>query len=126
MPTFISDPPQIVYIVLGVCLVVSGAIAAQKQDRRAILPFVAVFFAMLAVFLIDKFIESPREESVRRAQMMAAAADANHPDAFVAQVADTFEYRGDGEPKKLTREQMKSHHIWSQLRQFDVHVAVWE
>ncbi|MCI0701146.1 MAG: hypothetical protein L0241_08690 [Planctomycetia bacterium] len=126
MPTFLSDPPQFVYIILGLTLVVTAAIAAQKQDRKAILPFVAAFGLMLLVFLIDKFIESPREQSVRRAEMMAAAADAKNPDAFIEHIAETFEYQGEGEPQKVKREDLKNSHFWSMLRQLNVRVVVWD
>jgi hypothetical protein len=127
MPTFLSDPPQLVYIVLGLALVVTGAIAAQKQDRKAILPFVAAFGLMLVVFLIDKFIESPREESVRRAQMMSVAADAKNPEAFIEHIAETFEYQGEEtEPRKIKRDDLKNSHFWSMLRQLNVRVVVWD
>ena len=49
MPTFLSDPPQIVYLLLGGLLVITGAIAAQKQDRRSAIPFSIAFLLTLPV-----------------------------------------------------------------------------
>jgi hypothetical protein len=125
MPTFLSDPPQLVYIVLGGLLVVTGLIAAQKQDRRSVVPFVVAFFLMLLVFIIDKAVESPREEAVRRITFMALAADAKHPDAFAEHLADKVEIESGTQSKSYTREELKTHGFWQTLRHFNVHVAVW-
>ena len=123
----ISDPPQALYLALGVAFVVTGVIAAQYQSRRKLIPFVIVLLLLVGLFLVDRLFESPREESVRRAQAIAAAADARNPDAFVSHLADTIEYSaGDGTPHKLTRDQIKSHGFWGTLRHFNVHVAVWD
>ena len=126
MPTFLTDPPQALYLVLGGLLVVTALVAAQRQDRRTAIPFAAAFFLMLAAFLIDKLNESPREEAVRRAMLMAAAADAMRPDAFAEQLAEQVTIRtGPSQSKTLTREELKKHPFWDTLRTFDVHVAVW-
>lgn len=127
MPTFLIDPPQIVYLLLGGLLVVTGGIAAQKQDRRSAIPFALAFLLMLLVFLLDKTSESPREEAVRRTYVMAQAADAKNPDAFVAHVADTVAIQtGQGQTKTVTREELKKSGFWGMLRQHNIHVAVWD
>jgi hypothetical protein len=127
MPTFLSDPPQLVYILLAGLLIVSGALAAQKQDRRAVIPFGVAFLLMMLVFLIDRFSESPREEAVRRVHMMAMAADAKNPDAFVEHLADKVTVQtAEGQTKTATREEFKKSHFWSLLKQWNVHVAVWD
>jgi hypothetical protein len=127
MPTFFSDPPQVVYLLLGGLLIITGAIAAQKQDRRAAVPFGVAFLLMLLVFLLDKTSESPREEAVRRTHMMAQAADAKNPDAFLAHVADTITIQtGQGQTKTITRDELKNSGFWGMLRQSDIHVAVWD
>jgi hypothetical protein len=126
MPPFLADPPQILYLVLGGLLVVTGAIAAQKQDRRAAIPFGVAALLMLLLFLIDRFSESPREEAVRRVYMMQMAADAKNPDALVAQVADRVTIAAGNESgKTLTREELKNHAFWGTLKAANVHVAVW-
>jgi hypothetical protein len=125
MPTLLSDPPQWLYLVLGGLLVVSGALAAQKQDRRAIIPFGIAFLLMMFLFLLDKFFESPREEATRRVFLMSVAADAKNPDAFVEHVADKVEVpTALGGTKTLTREELKKSPFWDQLKQFQVQVSV--
>ena len=127
MPTFLSDPPQLVYLLLGGLLVVTGAVAAQKQDRRATVAFGVAFLLMLLMFLLDKSSESHREEAVRRTHMMAQAADAKNPDAFVEHVADRVTIAAGNETgKTVTRDELKRSGFWAMLRQLDAHVAVWD
>lgn len=125
MPPVIADPPQWVYLVLGGLLVVTGAIAAQKQDRRAALAFGGAFLLMLLVFLLDKLFESPREEAVRRAYMIGLAADAKNPDMFLEHVADKVAVQTDqGQTKTATRDELKKSQFWSLLKEYSVGVTV--
>ena len=127
MPTFLIDPPQIVYLLLGGLLVITGGLAVQKQDRRALIPFVIALLLMLLVFLLDKTGESPREEASRRVYLMALAADAKNPDAFVEHVADRIDIQtAQGQIKSVTRDELKKSGFWGMLRQLNVHVAVWD
>jgi hypothetical protein len=126
MPTFLSDPPQTFYLILGGIVVVTGAVAARRQDRKSLAAFAIALGALVLLVLIDRSIESPREEAVRRVNEMVNAADARNPDAFVAHLADTIEYKGTGEPQRLTREQVRNSHFWSLLRVHNVHVAAWD
>lgn len=122
---FIADPPQWVYLVLAGLLVVTGALTAQKQDRRTALAFGVAFLLMLAVFLLDKFLESPREEAVRRAHMIGLAADAKNPDLFVEHVADKVSVQTDlGQTKVATREELRKSQFWKLLKDFSVRVSV--
>lgn len=127
MPTFLSDPPQTVYLLLGAVLVVTAAVAARKQDRKSLVPFGIALGVLLLVLLLDRALESPREEAVRRVQAMAHAADTRNPDAFVAHIADRLEYKGMGNtPITVTREQVKASGFWHVLRAHNVHVAAWD
>ena len=125
MPPIISDPPPAVYLVLIACVVVTGAIAAQRQNRKSAIAFGIAVALLLAVFLIDRLFDSPREEAVKGAQAMSAAADAHNPDAFVSHFADTFVYHGEGAPQPATRSELKASPFWGLLRQLNIHVAVW-
>ena len=121
------DPPQYVYLILGGLLVVTGVIAAQRQDRRSTIRFGIAFLLMAVVFLIDRLNESPREEAARRTYLMAQAADAKNPDAFVEHVADTFVYQNtpSGQPHTVTREQLRASPFWGMLKQNNVRVVAW-
>ncbi len=125
MPTFISDPVPAVYLFWAAALIGTAAVAAQRQDRKSGVTFLSVAVLFAVLFLLDRFIDSPREEAVKNAQAMAAAADTNNPDEFVKHVADPFVYYSEGPPRTVTRSELKSSQFWPMLRQFNVHVAVW-
>jgi hypothetical protein len=125
MPSFLADPPQWMYLVLGGLLVVTGAVATQKQDRRAVTAFGIAFLLMLFLFLLDRVGESPREEAIRRVHLMGMAADAKNPDAFVEHIADKVEVQTDqGRMQPATRDELKNAPFWTLLRQFNVRVTV--
>jgi hypothetical protein len=125
MPTLLADPPQVLYLLLGGLLIGTGFLAAQRQDRRALIAFAGAFCLMMLLFGIDQAVESPREEAVRRTYTMAMAADAKNPDAFVEQLADRVTIASGNEPgKTLTREEVKTHPFWQTLRAFDVTINV--
>ncbi|MBM3979039.1 MAG: hypothetical protein FJ304_01905 [Planctomycetes bacterium] len=123
---FFIDPPRWWYLLLGGFLVISGAVASQKQSKRATLAFGVAFFLMLLAFLVDKSSESPREEAVRRTFMIGASADAKNPDAFVEHVADTVTVHTADAPagKPLSRDELKKHPFWDLLRKNNVKVSV--
>ena len=126
MPTFLSDPPFSVYLVLAAFLLVAGAIWFNRRDQRS-LGVLAVAATLLGiVFLIDTLYESQREESVRRAMAMVKAADMRDTEEFVVHVADRFEYRGEGEPVTVTRDQLRKSPFWEVLKHYNVHVAAWD
>ncbi|MCS6866564.1 MAG: hypothetical protein RMJ56_00585 [Gemmataceae bacterium] len=127
MPTFLIDPPQGVYLLLGGLLIVTGLIAAQKPGRRAIIPFVVAFFLLLGVFILDRLVESPREEAQRRSYLLALAADAKNPDLFTEQIADNLlVHTTGGQTKTLTRQEVQEHRFWDALRNFEVRITVWD
>jgi hypothetical protein len=126
MPTFFTDPAPGFYLVLLAFTVVTGAMAARNQDRRSFVRFAIAAAILLAVYGVDKAFESPREQAVRRVQAMARAADEQNPDAFVAHIADTIEYRGSSQATVLKREDVRRSAFWPMLRRFDPRVVVWD
>jgi hypothetical protein len=125
MPTFLSDPPQTIYLLLLAAVILAGLVWLNRRERRALYVFLGVLGVTALVVLVDRLLESPREEAVRRVHAMMEAADRRDPDAFAGQLADKVTYVGEQSPEEFTREQLRSHHFWSLLRQFNVHVAAW-
>jgi hypothetical protein len=125
MPAFLADPPQIVFLLLAAALIVTGLVWLNRRSRQALIAFLAVLLLAGIIVLLDRLFESPREEAVRRVQAMVAAADHRDPEAFTAHVADSVVYQGDN-PVTFSRDQLRQHHFWSILRQFNVHIAAWD
>ncbi len=106
MPIFLSEPPVILVALLGVLgllaagvgLVVRVTLAEQpwaKSLGRAIL-VVGVLLLLLAFawFIAGFFIESPREEAVRRVGTMADAVTEKNWAKFSENVSESFDVKG--------------------------------
>ena len=126
MPTFLSDPPRVLFLLLLAAVVISGALAFRRQDRKSLIAFAISAILLVALWLISTLTESPREEAERRIQAMAKAAHEKNGDAFVAHAADTVEYNGGSGARKLTREQVRTMGLWNLLKRYDVEVSVWD
>src|SRR6266540_6329037 len=125
MPTFLTDPAPAFYLILLAFAVITGAIAARYQDRPSFIRFGIALAILLLAYGLDRGIESPREEAVRRVKVMAQAADAKNPDQFVEHLADTIEYRGGSQPVTVKKDDVKSGPFWAMLRQHNARVTVW-
>jgi hypothetical protein len=126
MPTFLSDPPFSVYLVLAAVVLIAFAVWFANRSRRSLAVLAGACAVLAVVFVIDMLFESTREEAVRRAMAMVKAADARDTEAFVSHVADKFEYRGEGQPVTVTRDQLRKSQMWEVLKQYNVHVAAWD
>jgi hypothetical protein len=93
MPDFLADPSFTLYVVLGAMVVVLGAIALRRQKRADLITFGIGAVVLLAVFLIDRAVESPRETAVRKIQEMGAASRAKKHDDLFKHVSEAFKYR---------------------------------
>jgi hypothetical protein len=127
MPTFLSDPPFFLYIILVLGTIVSFAVWVNKRNRPSLVVFGCFLATLALVFLLDRLFESPREESVRRIKEMAKAVDDRNTEAFLSHIADKFEYQGESEQLiPITREYLRQAGMWTLLKQYNVHVGVWE
>ena len=93
MPTFLSDPSTALYAILGVITLVLGAVAARRQKRADAINFAIAAALLLAVFLIDRAYESPREAVARKLKEMESASQANKYDELFKHVSDKFQYK---------------------------------
>ncbi len=103
MPTLLSDPPLVPLVglaVTGLVVALLGVVFArvlrdEKSWRAAgrVMAGVggAVFLLMLAWFVCGLCLESPREESVRRVNEMAAAVTAKDWAKFADGVSESFQ-----------------------------------
>jgi hypothetical protein len=111
MPTFLSDPSPTLLMLLLVATVV--AVGLWLRNRKRTNAIVAAVFGLLLLLLVlcDQFVESPREEAIRRVIDMTDAATAVEPDRFVSHVSQSFDYKG------AKRDQLRTSGAWSFIRQ---------
>lgn len=117
MPHFLSDPSPTTYLVLVAAVVVTGVVAARWQDRKRVTPFVLAVLLLGALYLIDRFYASPREDAVAAVGAMFDAVNTRHADRFLGGVSESFDYRG------MKKTDLKR--ALDLARQHDVKVAAW-
>lgn len=93
MPTALSDPSLSLYAILGVATVLLGIIALRRQKRSDAINFCIPAAALIALFVIDMAVESPREQTVRKIQEMGQASRDKKYDDIFKHVSDSFKYR---------------------------------
>jgi hypothetical protein len=126
MPTFLSDPPSILYLVLAGVAFVAGGVWFNRRTRPALVVFLAVVGLIALLFLLDRVFESPREEAVRRVEAMIKAADARNPDAFVEHVAEKVEIEQETGKQTRTRAEIRTSPFWGLLNQYQPRIVAWD
>jgi hypothetical protein len=119
MPTFLVDPPESLYLFLGLLVVVTGAVWFSRRTRWTLVAFLIALAVVAIVFLIDFLRESPRESAVTGVKEISEAINARNWDAFDARVSKDFEYKG---LKKADLRKKMAEVITA----FDARTAVWE
>jgi hypothetical protein len=92
MPTFLTDPTSIVFIVLGAIVAVLGAIALRARKKGTTIAFATALAILATVVLIDRLNVSPREATVARLNSMSAATKAMNADDLFRHVSANFRY----------------------------------
>lgn len=118
--TAVTDPSPTVYVVLILAALIWGGVALRYPKRMTRI-VAAVWIALLIlIFAIDFFVESPREQSVRKVSAMVDAMNARNSDALLAHASESFDYKG----QKKSR--LGSVELWNVLRSQNVRVSVWD
>lgn len=94
MPTALSDPSPTLYGILVIITLVMAGIWVRTRTRNNLTRFLIALGALGAVYLIDKLVESPREESSRKVEEMAKASRDKNWDDLFKNVSDSFTYKG--------------------------------
>lgn len=111
MPTFLSDPSPTAYVIVGIMVAVLAGIYFRSQRRKDLYPLIGGVAIFLTVFLIDRFVDSPREASIRRMQEMSAASANRNWDDMFKSISESFSYKGANggqTDKKTLREKVRS------------------
>src|SRR5262245_21111475 len=93
MPTLLADPTRTMYIVFGTMVVILGAMALRRQKKSDVITFGVAAVLFLALFLIDRAFETPREKVVRTLQEMESGSQARKYDDVFKHVSNDFKYK---------------------------------
>lgn len=111
MPVFLSDPSPTVYAIVAIMVAALAGIYLRSRKRKDLIPLIGGGVLLVALFLIDRFVESPREESIRRMQEMASLSASKKWDDVFKHLSDSFKYKsasGNETDKKTLREKVRS------------------
>lgn len=117
MPAILTDPPAALWIALVVFALVAVGLWARSHSRLAGLVAVVAVAVLVGVFLLDRFVESPREEATRRMRAMIAAFNEKKIDAAFTHLADDFDFRG------LKAAEFRKQEAWNLLQSYNVVLA---
>ena len=119
MPTFVSDPTTTTYLLFAVLVAVAGVAWVRLRSRKATIALAVAVGLLGLLFLIDKLVESPREEAVRRVNAMCDAATAVQPDRFIEHLSTSFTLQG------ADREKVRRSGVWGLVSRERVRAAAW-
>lgn len=125
MPTALSDPSTTLYIALIIVVALLALLWMRSRKRNDLIRLLIGGAALLAVFLIDRFVESPREEASRKVEEMAKATETRNWDGVFNHISDSFLYKGPTGTvmdKKTFREKVKGVEKFAEFKG----VAVWD
>lgn len=92
MPTVLSDPSTTLYALVAVMVAVLGAVYAKTRKRGDLIRLVIGVAALAALFIIDRLVESPREEATRKVGELVAATKAKKADDLAKNLSDSFSW----------------------------------
>jgi hypothetical protein len=93
MPTLVSDPTSTMYVVFGAMVVILGAMALRRRKKSDVITFAVGAVLLLALFLIDRANESPREQVSRKLAEMESSSQARKYDEVFKHISEDFKYK---------------------------------
>jgi hypothetical protein len=111
VPAFLADPSPTLILILAVAAIAAAAAWFSRRTTRLAGLAVLLFLLVGLLVLLDKLFESPREEAVRRVNLMCEAATAANPDRFIEHVSKSFSLNG------ANRDRLRSAGAWALVRQ---------
>src|SRR5438874_237613 len=85
-----------VYVILLTAAIILFAVWWRMRERRSLIA-VAVAVGLVGLYaLLDRLVETPYEQMVRKVRAMAAGAEKRDPASLNEHVADAFNFQGMG------------------------------
>ena len=94
MPTFFSDPADSLYITLFIVMLVGVGIWYRYRTRKTLIAAGIGVGLLVALFLIDRLFESPREIVIRTAGEFEADFNTGEWNKFEKHIAENFDRKG--------------------------------
>jgi hypothetical protein len=94
MPDWLVEGDTTVYALLALLGVIFVALWWQSRNRGYVIAAGIVGVLLLGYFLLDRLVESDREQMIRKVREIAAAISSRNPDAAFAHVSDDFRRGG--------------------------------
>ena len=94
MPTFLSDPADSLYITLFIVMLVGVGIWYRYRTRKSLIAAEIGVGLLVALFIIDKVFESPREIVIRTAGDFEADFNTGEWNKFEKHIAENFDRKG--------------------------------
>jgi hypothetical protein len=94
MPTVLNDPSPALYIILAIVVVMLTALYLRSRKRGDLIRLVVGAAALAALFIIDRLVESPREEATRKMREIVVATQAKKGDDLFKNVSESFSWNG--------------------------------
>jgi len=116
MPTLLSDPSYAFYIIALIFSLVLIGLWYRSRDKGSAIRSGICAGVFLLIFAIDKLVESPREESVRKIQEMTTAVNEKNKEKFFENISDEFEFKGRNKEKSRSE-------LWNAIEQYDLKVS---
>lgn len=118
MPLFLSEPPIIALVTLGVMALILGGLWLRYR-RVVLLAGSGLLLVLLVVWVVlGLMFESPREESVRRVSDMADAVTEKNWAKFGENVSESFEAKG--------RKKADLKKVFDQGGAFNLRATAWD
>jgi hypothetical protein len=86
-------------------VVILGALALRRQKKSDVITFIVAAVLLLALYLVDRAVESPRETAVRKLKEIESASQTRNYDEVFKHVSDSFQYKSMD--KKALREKAR-------------------
>jgi hypothetical protein len=94
MPTFLSDPPDSLYIAIFVLMLAGVGIWVRYRNRKTMILAGAGIALLVGLFLIDKLFESPREIVIRVSAEIQEDFNSGDWNRFEKHISENFEHNG--------------------------------
>ena len=94
MPTFLSDPPDSLYIALFVLMLAGVGIWVRTRKRKTMIAAGVGIGLFAGLFLIDKLFDSPREIVIRAAGEFERDFNTGDWNKFEKHIAEDFDRKG--------------------------------